>query len=57
MGLWLLSETLRHYERDGRTFDLAVLLEQAAEQPAPAHVFDADFGSFLQNFQQHSGSA
>ncbi|BDY29087.1 rhamnulokinase [Mycolicibacterium mageritense] len=47
MGLWLLSETLRHYERDGRTFDLAVLLEQAAEQPAPVHVFDADDPRFL----------
>jgi rhamnulokinase len=47
MGLWLLSETLRQYERNGQSFDLTVLLEQAAAQPAPAEVFDANDPRFL----------
>ncbi len=47
MGLWLLSETLRQYDRDGRAADLATLLGQAAQVPGPAHVFDTDDPRFL----------
>jgi rhamnulokinase len=47
MGLWLLSETLRQYERDGHAVDLASLLDQAAAAPAPAAVFDTDDPRFL----------
>lgn len=35
MGTWLLSETVRQYERDGAPADLAVLLDQAAAAPPP----------------------
>ena len=47
MGTWLLSETMRQYERDGHAADLTELLEQAAGLPAPAEVFDADDPRFL----------
>lgn len=47
MGTWLLSETVRQYERDGAPSDLAVLLERAATAPAPAEVFDTDDPRFL----------
>jgi rhamnulokinase len=47
MGLWLLSETMRQYERDGRPADLPALLSEAAAQPAPAAVFDTDDPRFL----------
>ena len=35
MGLWLLSESIRHWERSGTRIDLAELLEQAAACPPP----------------------
>ncbi|AZG47256.1 rhamnulokinase [Gordonia insulae] len=47
MGLWLLSETLRQYERDGYRADLAELLAQAAEVTTPFDVFDTDDQTFL----------
>ncbi|AQA04315.1 rhamnulokinase [Mycobacterium sp. MS1601] len=47
MGMWLLSETVRQFERDGITVELADLLAQAAEMPAPAEVFDTDDPRFL----------
>lgn len=47
MGLWLLSETLRQYERDGHDVDLADLLAGAAQAPAPPVVFDTDDPRFL----------
>lgn len=47
MGTWLLSETVRQYERDGAPADLAVLLAQAATAPAPSEVFDTDDPRFL----------
>jgi rhamnulokinase len=47
MGTWLLSETVRQYERDGAPADLAVLLDQAAGAPAPVAVFDTDDPRFL----------
>lgn len=42
MGLWLLSESIKYWERDGAAIDLAALLEQAAAGPAPGDVFDTD---------------
>lgn len=47
MGTWLLSETVRQYERDGAPADLAVLLEQAAAASTPTEVFDTDDPRFL----------
>ena len=35
MGLWMLSESIRHWERDGARIDLAELLDQAAACPPP----------------------
>lgn len=46
MGLWLLSETVRQYAREGRPADLGELLAQAADVP-PAPVFDTDDSRFL----------
>ena len=48
MGLWLLSETVRHWERDGSRIDLPRLLEQAAACPAPSAVFDSDDPRFVE---------
>jgi rhamnulokinase len=47
MGTWLLSETMRQYERDGAPAELTQLLQQAATLPAPEHVFDTDDPRFL----------
>ncbi|MHA3022288.1 rhamnulokinase [Mycobacterium sp. BMJ-28] len=47
MGLWLLSETLRQYERDGHGADLVELLARAAQAPAPRQVFDTEDPGFL----------
>lgn len=47
MGLWLLSESVRHWERDGSTVDLEDLLGRAAACPPPAAVFDADDPRFV----------
>lgn len=48
MGLWLLSETVRHWERDGSRIDLPLLLERAADCPTPAEVFDTDDPRFVE---------
>jgi rhamnulokinase len=48
MGLWLLSESVRQWERDGARIDLSRLLDQAAACPAPAEVFDADDPRFTE---------
>jgi rhamnulokinase len=48
MGLWLLSESVRQWERDGSRIDLPLLLEQAAACPAPAAVFDGDDPRFVE---------
>ena len=49
MGLWLLSESVRTWEREsGETIDLPALLAQAAAVTAPMPVFDADDPRFLQ---------
>lgn len=48
MGLWLLSESVRQWERDGARIDLPLLLEQAAACPPPAEVFDGDNPRFVE---------
>ena len=48
MGLWLLSESVRHWERDGSRIDLPQLLEQAAACPPPAETFDGDDPRFVE---------
>lgn len=47
MGLWLLSESVRWWERDGETIDLAALLGAAASVTSPVAVFDANDPRFL----------
>jgi rhamnulokinase len=47
MGLWLLSESVRQWERDGDTVDLPGLLADAASVTAPVAVFDANDPRFL----------
>lgn len=47
MGMWLLSETVRQFERDGMTVELGALLTEAADKPSPAQVFDTDDPRFL----------
>lgn len=47
MGLWLLSESVRWWERDGDTIDLAELLAAAASVTSPVAVFDANDPRFL----------
>jgi rhamnulokinase len=48
MGLWILSESVRAWERAGERVDLAALLEAAAEvDPASVTVFDVDDPRFL----------
>jgi rhamnulokinase len=47
MGLWLLSESVRTWERDGSSIDLTELLAAAAVAPVPAETFDADDPVFL----------
>lgn len=47
MGLWLLSESVRWWERDGETIDLPALLAAAASVTASVTVFDANDPRFL----------
>lgn len=48
MGLWLLSESVRQWEKEtGEAIDLAALLDDAAEVSEPAQVFDANDPRFL----------
>lgn len=47
MGLWLLSESVRWWERDGDAIDLTELLAAAASVTAPVTVFDANDPRFL----------
>ena len=47
MGLWLLSESVRQWERDGEAVDLAELLAAAASVTTPVAVFDANDARFL----------
>lgn len=48
MGLWVLSETVRAWERDGAPVDLPELLAGADACPAPVEVFDADDPRFVE---------
>jgi rhamnulokinase len=47
MGLWLLSESVRWWERDGETIELPALLAAAASVTSPVPVFDANNPRFL----------
>lgn len=47
MGLWLLSESIRGWERDGEHIELPTLLAEAAELPGPVLLFDVDDARFL----------
>jgi rhamnulokinase len=47
MGLWLLSESVRAWEKVGEQTELGTLLQQAAEAPADVSTFDANHPSLL----------
>ena len=47
MGMWLLSESLRSWEREGQSVELTSLLAQAAAVPTPVPIFDANHPSLL----------
>ncbi|MGO4594870.1 rhamnulokinase family protein [Leifsonia sp. 2TAF2] len=47
MGLWLLSESIREWQRRGLHVELAGLLAEAAELSRPTDVFDAEDPRFL----------
>ncbi|GAA1859274.1 rhamnulokinase family protein [Microbacterium koreense] len=47
MGLWVLSETVRTWERSGHAIDLPTLLDSAEEVTAAVPVFDVNDPRFL----------
>jgi rhamnulokinase len=47
MGMWLLSESIRTWEREGHSVELATLLAQAAAISVPVPIFDANHPSLL----------
>jgi rhamnulokinase len=47
MGMWLLSESIRTWEREGRSVELTTLLAQAAAIRTPVPIFDANHPSLL----------
>jgi rhamnulokinase len=47
MGMWLLSESIRTWEREGQSVELATLLAQAAAICTPVPIFDANHPSLL----------
>ena len=47
MGLWLLSECVREWEKSGETVSLPELISQATAVTTPVPVFDADDETFL----------
>ena len=47
MGMWLLSESIRTWEREGRTVELTPLLAQAAAITTPVPIFDANHPNLL----------
>jgi rhamnulokinase len=47
VGLWLLSESVREWERSGETIDLPSLLAQAAAVSTPMPIFEANDPRFL----------
>jgi rhamnulokinase len=47
MGMWLLSESIRTWEKDGLSVDLTRLLDEAAAVSTPVSIFDANHPSLL----------
>ncbi|WP_207840227.1 rhamnulokinase [Williamsia soli] len=47
MGLWLLSESVRQWEREGTAVELSRLLDEAAQAHPPVELFDTDDPEFL----------
>jgi rhamnulokinase len=47
MGMWLLSESIRTWQREGQSVELTTLLAQAAAIRAPVPIFDANHPSLL----------
>ena len=47
MGMWLLSESIRTWEREGQSVELMTLLAQAAAISTPVPIFDANHPSLL----------
>ena len=47
MGMWLLSESIRTWEREGQSVELMTLLSQAAAIRTPVPIFDANHPSLL----------
>ena len=47
MGMWLLSESVRSWERDGQVIELSELLAAAAEVDRPVATFDASHPSLM----------
>lgn len=47
MGTWLISETLRQWERDGEAVDLVQILRAAADVTGPVTVFDVQDPRFM----------
>ena len=47
MGMWLLSESIRTWQREGQSVELTTLLDQAAAISAPVPIFDANHPSLL----------
>ncbi len=47
MGLWLLSESVRTWERDGEKIDLEQLIGEASTAAVPTALFDANDESFM----------
>src|SRR5215204_4751217 len=47
MGMWLLSESIRIWQREGQSVELRPLLDQAAAINKPVPVFDANHPSLL----------
>ncbi|HEY7010080.1 MAG TPA: rhamnulokinase family protein [Jatrophihabitantaceae bacterium] len=47
MGLWLLQESIRTWERNGHRIDLAALLAEAEQLPAGRFLVDPDRAEFL----------
>jgi rhamnulokinase len=47
MGMWLLSESIRTWQREGQSIELSTLLAQATAISTPVPIFDANHPSLL----------
>jgi rhamnulokinase len=47
MGMWLLSESIRSWQREGQSVELGSLLDEAAAITTPVSTFDANHPSLL----------